>query len=74
MSHEVFYNGVDIDIEKTFDGLTITSINDGRLQEIYLENLSDMEILYNILDGILNKSYAESQTRQPLDYVELDGC
>ena len=73
MSHEVIYKGKEIDIEKTFDGLTLYSLHDGRVQRISIEDKTDMDVLYSLIGDIVSKDYAASQLCGPLDY-DLEGC
>lgn len=73
MSHEFLYRGKDFDISKTFDGFALFAVTDGKEQMIEITDLSDMEVLYAVIGEIINKDYAASQVRGPLDY-DLEGC
>ena len=73
MSHEIIYKGNDVDIEKTFDGLVLYGLNDGRIQKILLNSHADLDVMYTIIGEIINKDYAASQITGPVDY-DLEGC
>lgn len=73
MSHEFLYRGNDIDISKTFDGVEVFAVTDGKEQKIEITSMADIEVLYAMLGEVINKDYAVSQLRSPLDY-DLEGC
>lgn len=73
MSHEFMYRGKDFDISKTFDGFALFAVTGGKEQVIDIADIADMEVLYAVIGEIINKDFAVSQVRGPLDY-DLEGC
>lgn len=69
----MLHRGNKVDIERTYNGLTLSAIVDGRYVELEINDPADAEALYSMLSPIVNQEYTDAAMRDHADY-EITGC
>lgn len=58
----VNFRGNTVDIEETNGTLCISQVIHGKVQEVYLHDSTDFELLYAALTPLLSRQYEEEAT------------